>query len=393
MIQSINRMKKKILPYLIYLLLLIQGCETESIKDYSIPEYDGSLKWERINRKAEWSNRFDHAAAVFNNKIWIFGGYNPGQIKADTYYEDVWNSADGKKWKLIKDKAAWKGRRSFTVTVYNDGAGDAMFLIGGFSVDEETGYRQYNNDVWKSTDGINWEEIKKRSYPDRNSTSDWFPRMNHSCIKVNHRGNDYIYLIGGSSMIENHPSGPYSMIYFNDVWRTTNGIDWEKLPNNDYGIRSGHATTVDQATGRIYLQGGMFGVIFSTENNAVRPLPDWHHLWYTDDGINWISEKVSSDFDEELLHRAEHQMFYYQNKLWGLPGKTNSNQHFRFAEEIYYTSWVREENKLWSVDSYGTDIDARYAYALVEFENKIWILGGDTNSFGPSNDVWCATLK
>lgn len=91
------------------------------------------------------------------------------------------NSANGKTWELVQANVPWKGRRGHTVTVFDDGNGEAMFLIGGFSVNEATGYGQYNSE--------------------------------------------------------------------------------------DHGIRSGHAATADPATGTIYVQGGMHGILFESINN------------------------------------------------------------------------------------------------------------------------------
>ena len=72
----------------------------------------------------------------------------------------------------------------------------ALFLLGGYSVDESTGYRQYCNDVWKSTDGEDWLNIKERTYPRLNSIDTWFPRMNHATVIANHGGVNYMYIIG-----------------------------------------------------------------------------------------------------------------------------------------------------------------------------------------------------
>ena len=378
--------------YVLLILLIFNACEIVTLDEYSLPEYDGELAWTEVVKKADWSNRLDHSSVVFDNKLWVLGGYNPGQVKGDPYYEDVWSSIDGENWEQVIDDAPWKGRRGHTVTTFNNGSEEAMYLTGGFSVDNESGYRQYENDIWKSTDGINWTLVKERTYPDRNSTTDWFPRMNHSCVVANHGGTDYLYIIGGSSMLENH-GGRYSMVYFNDVWRSVDGINWERLDNNDYGIRSGHACTVDQSNGKIYIQGGMHGVIFEGENNQDHPIPNWQWLWSSEDGINWIPENDITNFNQSLLYRAEHHIHFYKNKLWGLSGKTISNTHFHFARSDYYTTWYREEGNIWTVDSHGSDIDARYSYSSVIFNDKIWVLGGDTNSHGPSNDVWYATLK
>lgn len=384
---------KRITTFLLIILpAFLASCEFISFEEYEIPPYDGDFTWTKVTGDAQWSNRLDHAAVAYKNKLWVFGGYNPGQMKGDTYYEDVWSSTNGKNWDLVQSNAPWKGRRGHTVTVFDDGTGEAMFLIGGFSVDEATGYRQYNNDVWKSTDGASWELIKEGTYPTLDSLYDWFPRMNHAVVVANNDGKKYLYLIGGSTMIEGL-GARYSMKYFNDVWRSSDGIHWEDMHSEDYGIRSGHAATVDPATGTIYVQGGMYGMIFVGTDNQSQPLPNWHWLWSSKDGKHWIAENKSDNFSSGYLFRAEHQMAFYNNTLYAFPGCTNSSMHFHFALTEFVTMWKWEEGNVWSVDSKGSDTDARYSYGFVEFDHKIWILGGDTNKNGPSNDVWYAEIK
>lgn len=380
-------MKRLILAGIIFPLIL--ACERIPFKEYALPKYNGELTWIKLAEKAEWSERYDHAAIAYKNQLWIFGGYNNGQVKGDGYYEDVWSSPDGINWTLVTSSAPWKGRRGHKVVVFNDGNGDALYLIGGFSVDESTGYRQYNNDVWKSEDGKNWIEIKPRTYPEHSDSIDWLPRMHHACIVAKHGGIEYIYLIGGRTLLENH-NVKYASVYFNDVWRTTDGIQWEKLDNNDYGIRAEHAATVNPSTGRIYIQGGNHGLIFESDNNSTHPLPNWQYLWYTDDGIEWIPEANQEIVEDKYLFRSGHQICWYKDKLWAFPGKTTSSEHYVFAEPNYIASWTYEELGQWYVDSEGTDIDSRHSYALVTFNNKTFILGGVTGSNAQSNDVWYA---
>lgn len=374
------------------IVLQLSGCEFESYKDYRNPPYEGTFTWTQVTKKAEWSNRWDHTSLSFDNRIWVLGGYNPGKITGDTYLEDVWSSADGETWIQETASAPWLGRRGHASVVFDDGTGEAMYVIGGFMVNEETGFRQYTNDVWRSTDGTQWTLIKERTYPELDSLFDWFPRFNHACVVASHGGTDYIYLIGGSTMLEDHHSR-YSMIYFNDVWRTTDGINWESLSNNDFGIRTEHAATVDPVTNRIYIQGGRHGVIFEAENNDTHPLPNWQWLWSSIDGINWIPENDTAEFEQGYLYRAEHQMVIQDGILFGLPGRTDSNDHFHFTREQEYTFWRRDPGNLWTVDSKGTDFDARYGYGMVVIDNKVWILGGDTNKNGPNNDVWVGAIK
>lgn len=374
------------------LALMLPACEFQSYKEYRNPPYEGAFTWTEVTEKARWCNRWDHTSVSFNNRLWIMGGYNPGAVRGDTYLEDVWSSADGENWTLETDSAPWLGRRGHASVVFDDGSGEAIYLIGGFTVNEESGYREYTNDVWRSADGVTWTRIKERSYPELDSLYDWFPRFNHSCVVANHGGTEYIYLIGGSSMLEDH-SAKYSMIYFNDVWRSADGITWESLPNNDFGIRSEHAAVSDPSTGRIYIQGGKHGVIFEGQENGTHPLPDWHWLWSSSDGINWVPENDTAEFEQGYLYRSEHHLVFQDDVLFGLPGKTNSNVHFHFAQSGHYTFWRRDPGNLWSVDSEGSDFDARYGYSTVLHNGKVWILGGDTNTHGPASDVWYGELN
>lgn len=385
-------MKRFVFEWILVLFILLPGCELMTYEEFELPPYDGDFIWTQVTPEAQWPVRLDFAAVGYKSKLWIFGGYNPGARKGDPYYEDVWSSADGSNWKMVADSAPWKGRRGHTVTVFDDGTGEAMFLAGGFSVDETTGYRRYNNDVWKSTDGKTWDLVKERTYPLRDSPVDWFPRMNHAMVRMTNGGIDYLYLIGGSSMME---SGNirYSMTYFNDVWRSSDGKNWEDMNSEDYGIRAGHAATVEPATGKIFIQGGYHGIIFGNEYNQNMPGPNWHLLWSSTDGQHWFAEHTYSDFKASCLFRAEHQMAFRNKTLYTFPGCSNSPLYFNFALTENVTIWKREAPFSWLLDSEGTDTGARYSYALVEFDNKIWILGGDTDKRGPANDVWIAEIK
>lgn len=383
---------QKVTSLMAGIIISLTSCEFQSYSDYEFPAYDGDFEWTQLVKNAEWPNRYGHTAVAYDQKIWIFGGYNPGVVKGDTYYEDVWSSSDGESWDLVLGKAPWLGRRGHRVTVFNDGSGDAMFLVGGFTVNEETGYREYANDVWKSTNGKDWTELKPRTHPPRDTLGDWFPRFNHSLLVANHGGSDYMYIIGGASMLEDH-AAQYAMKYFNDVWRSVDGIKWEKLNNNDYGIRSEAGATVDPSTGRMYIQGGIHGVIFEEGDSTTHPRDDWHWLWSSDDGVNWIPENDTAMMDQGMLWRSDHHLIFYKNSLWGFSGKTTSNVHYHLTHEHHYAIWKRNSDGVWGTDSYGIDIDPRHGYATAILNDEIYIMGGFTSSHGQSNDVWAGEIK
>lgn len=367
-------------------MLLLVSCDPISYKDYEMEPYSGAFTWTEVTPKASWSNRYDHAAVAFNGKMWIFGGYDSGRTQGDTYLEDVWNSINGKDWTLVTDSAPWKGRRGHSVTVFNDGSGEALYLIGGFEVDEETGYRQYTNDVWKSVDGSNWTQIKERTYPVDDMNADFMPRFNHSCVVVNHDGINYLYIIGGSTMLENTEGG-YSFLYFHDVWRSENGINWVKLANDDFGQRSEQAVCVDPSTGRIYMQGGTHGVTFDNDSLYNQPGQYYYDVWYSDDGINWLTDNSFS------LVRAGHSMLIYDHSLWLFPGKDDNYRYLSYAEGDLYYTYRKEDGKSWALDSKGSAFNGRHSYSTIEFDDKIWVMGGETGDNGPNNDVWCGYIN
>jgi len=374
------------------LAIWLGGCEFESYRDFRTPEYDGVFSWTQVTKKADWPKRWDHTTLSYDGRLWVMGGYNPGLVIGDTYLEDVWSSDDGVNWTEETASAPWLGRRGHASVVFDDGNGDAMYVIGGFTVNEESGYREYSNDVWRSTDGSDWTRIKERTAPELDSLYDWHPRFNHTCVVANHGGIDYIYLIGGYTMLEGYDSR-YSMKYFNDVWRSADGKVWERLPNTDFGIRSEHAAVADPLTGRIYVQGGRHGIMIQDSLNLTHPNEQFFWLWSSDDGINWIPENDTAEFEQEYLSRAEHKLVLMDEQLFGFPGRKTSNVHFGFASEDQYTFWRRDPGNLWSVDSKGSDFGARYGYGLVHHDGKVWVLGGDTQLHGPDNSVWYGEIN
>lgn len=94
---------------------------------------------------------------------------------------------------------------------------------------------------------------------------------------------------------------------------------------------------------------------------------------------------------EGHLYRSDHQMVWYQNRIWTLSGKTTSNDHYTFTSPGHYEIWTYTPNTdTWVIDSEGVPIDARHGYEAVVFDGQIFVLGGFTNKNGQNNDVWSA---
>ncbi|MFN6085840.1 MAG: hypothetical protein ACK476_13060 [Fluviicola sp.] len=77
--------------------------------------------------------------------MWLLGGWDPPYHPPNSTHNEVWNSTDGINWTQLPD-APWPARHC-SAWLVND---SAMWVIGG---DPQSGCLR---DVWKSEDGITW---------------------------------------------------------------------------------------------------------------------------------------------------------------------------------------------------------------------------------------------
>lgn len=107
----------------------------------------------------------------FNGKLFFFDGGGDVNTTAPYYYNDVWSSADGKNWTLETDSAAFPGRYWFGSTVFDN----KIWLLGGYSYYNEVNelYRGNVNDVWYSNDGVHWKQFDEPAWPQRHAMLSW----------------------------------------------------------------------------------------------------------------------------------------------------------------------------------------------------------------------------
>ena len=101
--------------------------------------------------------------------------------------------------------------------------GDAIFVFGGSQNDDSSiigeggPARLYFNDVWRSSDGVDWE-LMTESAP-------WEPRAGAATVV----SGDRLFLLGGEDGFTCTPLPDCDAPYFNDVWSTVDGADWEAV--------------------------------------------------------------------------------------------------------------------------------------------------------------------
>jgi leucine-zipper-like transcriptional regulator 1 len=357
---------------LVLLIFLIMGCDGafEPKSNYAVVPYDGILEWELKSDNPGWSGRYDHASVVFEDKLWVLGGYDPYlRGKQDNYLEDVWSSSDGVDWELMTNDAVWHGRRGHAVVAFND----ALYLLGGFTVDEESGARGYSNEIFTSNDGVTWTQVSV-------SGSQWSSRMNHAAHVVDVNGTETLYVFGGFRN---------GMDYLDDLWKTTNGTNWTKVSTASLpGGRASFSSMVDG--GKLYLQGGNFSGATPADSGRDDPsVSNWNRLWVFDplnEGTGWVTTGGNT-LNSRYARRAEHTLVPFEGTTYLFAGKSNASYRFSDKTDTYATWSYAAGN--WSEDSQGSGFGARYSYTALVWNGSIWVLGGFSDS-GAKHDVWSA---
>ena len=105
----------------------------------SDPPPDG-VTWTQATGSAAFPARASAAAAVFNGRMWVIGGYD-----SNSRMNDVWSSADGINWTQATASAPFSARSDLQALVLNS----QLCVIAG-----NDGTRTH--DAWCSSDGTQW---------------------------------------------------------------------------------------------------------------------------------------------------------------------------------------------------------------------------------------------
>ena len=246
-----------------------------------------------------WSERAYFQAVTKAGAMFVLGGQNlrGGAVclpffSCSDFYNDVWRSTDGVTWVQLTADAPWKERAGLSaiefkgwIYVLGGSYGDDVSIGGGVT-------RELFNDVWRSRDGKTWERVT--------SHAPWSPRAGAAVVEKN----GYIYLLGGENGFSCPPGG--TCAYFNDVWRSRNGADWELVTEHaDWSARPGHQC---QALLDTIVCFGGFGFP-SNPFVAAHPVD----MWVSRDGKHWEELQTEPwnatspaegkyDFDSLVVH-------------------------------------------------------------------------------------------
>ena len=276
-----------------------------------------TVDWHQVATTNPWAPRDSAGELVFNDRMWLLGGYEPA-VRGD-----VWSTSDGVSWESSadipaargvdipvnfvhrdmmwvtgslgelfssKDGAAWtlvngaspaSGRYAVGGTTFKD----RMWMLGGLSWASPTLY----NDVWSSKDGVDWTRQVERA--------PWAPRQLFGHVVAH---DDRLWVVGGG-ITRYEPFRGYR-----DVWSSANGKDWNCVTDEAPWPARIWSTSVVYRN-RIFVIGGFRGQ------------PEWENLndvWYSSDGKDWKRLVTNT------IWPARHELsaYVFKDKLWVVGG-------------------------------------------------------------------------
>ena len=272
------------------------------------------FEWTEVNNgdgagaSTIWEPRAGLQAVQLRGKFYVLGGRKPQappQTFGDSiFFNDTWVSEDsGNTWEDLSDNTAeiWAPRAYFQAVT----KGKYMYVLGG--QDSKTNCLSafgpcflsstFFNDVWRSKDGVTWQEMT--------SDAKWEARAGLSA--VTHRG--WLYVMGGSVNDDSAitPVGP-ARVYFNDVYRSRDGRNWQKVTSNA-GWEPRAGSVVVSRGKYMYLLGGEDG--FVCNDDTARCPPYYNDVWRSKDGRKWTEVTADAGWSPRPGHQCEVLFGYF----------------------------------------------------------------------------------
>lgn len=266
---------------------------------------------------APFDKRVFHSLSVFKNKIFVIAGNE----KEEGNKNDVWSSSDGVNWDLVTIDTGFSPRNLLKSFTYDN----KLWIIGGFA----NGIGN-TRDIWNSEDGTNWNLVK---------ADVGFDILSDSSVLI---FDNKIWVIGVNT------------------WFSEDGLVWS-LAESDLSHR-GAVTVFDN---KIWVVGH--------DANT--------NLSFSQDGFSWTLVEPNSTLLLEDAPIVNHGFLTFDNKMWVLTQGQGS-------EINLFTSANGTD---WKLVSDGTGINVNLFYETITYDNKIWIIGGiapngEVNNF--QDDVW-----
>jgi hypothetical protein len=275
------------------------------------------FKWEEVNSGSgtHWEPRAGLQAVKKGRSFYVLGGRSPKMTPLafgdSDFYNDVWRSRDqGETWERVSggNGAPWPARAYFQAVA----KGRYLYVIGG-----QDSKAIPNPDptcggnlppgvpcppfILQSTFFNDvWRSRDGVHWEQMTANAPWEGRAGLSAVVLN----GWIYVTGGSFNDDSSivgPGGP-ARIYFNDVYKSRDGKHWIRVTENAPWAPRAGAVLVRRA-GQMYLLGGEDG--FTCTPQTQRCPPYFNDVWRSRDGRHWKQLTASAGWSPRPGHQCE----------------------------------------------------------------------------------------
>ena len=301
--------------------------------------------WIKVAPDAEWRARDSSGELVYNDRMWIFGGW------FDSFQSpprDTWSTSDGKKWTLVTQEAPWK----FSDLPMTIAFRDQMWFMGGWTNGRLAGHGA-TNEVWSSIDGANWDRV---------SHAGWSPRIAAAIVEFHGR----MWILGGT---ENYYFGDDKSLK-NDVWSSVDGKEWRtETEVAGWSPRAYHQAVV--LNDKIYVMGG---------GNYVPQYESKNDVWSSSDGRTWTQVTENAQWSSRLWFSS----VTYRDRMWVLGGWSNN------PSKNLGDVWSSKDGRDWQQLKSNVIWKERHEHSAYVFKDKLWVAGGHAQPL--NNEVWSLEL-
>lgn len=280
-------------------------------------EFFNKFAWQEVNsgHGTTWDARAGLQAVNHRGKFYVLGGRAPKVVPAtfgdSRFFNDVWQSANaGKTWARVSGGhgAPWSARAYFQAVT----KGRYMYVLGGQD-SAAVEIPPFLDCPFPLPPNVPCFVLGSTFFNDvwrstdgvqwRKMTDDaaWSGRAGLSA--VTHNG--WIYVMGGSFNDDSSitPTGP-ARIYYNDVYRSRNGKYWQKVTEEAPWTARAGAVVVSKG-GYMYLLGGEDGFVCDFEGSPGDLCPYFNDVWRSRDGKNWTLVTAAAGWSPRPGHQCE----------------------------------------------------------------------------------------
>jgi len=318
-------------------------CDSKGYSDYSQMAAGHTLKvgdnWASLSSMSWFRSRSLYQSVIFDDKLWVIGGFNGYQNYVNTatfdsgnFINDIWYTDDAVNWYLATEHPVFENisNHASAACVY-DGR---IWNIGGRSLDTT-----YNDDVWYSYDGTDWHRAT--------NSPGFCGRAGHKAVSFD----GYMWVIGGC----------IGMGFENDVWRSTNGVDWELVTPPRWRYDMSYSV----------------GDIVTHYNSHYTCIVD-HGPSYPFNAADWAHVR------DIFTSRTLFELRVFNNEMWLIGGMScsysSSPSSYGLITGYFYSSevWHSSDGLVWDkVPPAGIGFGTRAVFASAVHDGKLWINGGE----------------